>query len=131
MRSVGVTQWRPSQDTERSLSPGDAGEEEQGLTWSRSITEDLMISLHFWSSVSWYFCWDSKSWAHSVCDWGNLWGGRRGPPAAGVMLSGLSCALRPLKDKESHQSVPPPLPPRGPCPESEQKQTPWPVFGAG
>lgn len=36
------------------------------LTWSRSITEDLMISLHFWSSVSWYFCWDSKSWAHSV-----------------------------------------------------------------
>ena len=44
-----------------------------------------MISLHFWSSVSWYFCWDSKSWAHSVWDWGNLWGRRRGAPAAGVM----------------------------------------------
>lgn len=49
-------------------SPEDEGQERRWgrLTWSRSITEDLIISLHFWSSVSWYFCWDSKSWAHSV-----------------------------------------------------------------
>lgn len=51
-----------------SSSSEDEGKETKWghLTWSRSITEDLMISLHFWSSVSWYFCWDSKSWAHSV-----------------------------------------------------------------
>lgn len=78
--------------------------ERWGLTWSRSITEDLMISLHFWSSVSWYFCWDSKSWVHSVWDWGNLWV-RRGAPAAGVTLRRSFCAPRPLEDRDGHQSA--------------------------
>ena len=53
------------------LTPADGGGVvcEQGLlrgTWSSSTTDDLMISLHFCSSVSWKCCWDSRSWAHST-----------------------------------------------------------------
>lgn len=64
---MGVTEMVTFPRAQEGVPSPDSDTEEAGhLTWSRSVTEDLMISLHFWSSVSWYFCWDSKSWAHSV-----------------------------------------------------------------